>query len=751
MTTSSAEEFHSTALTLDEKIALLDGSDFWHTESLPRLGIPSITLTDGPHGLRKQPEGGDHLGIGDSVPATCFPTAAALACSWDVDLLGRVGAALGRECRAEGVSVLLGPGVNMKRTPLCGRNFEYFAEDPLLAGHLAAALVEGVQAQGVGTSLKHFAVNNQETERMSISAEVDERTLREIYLTAFEHVVTTARPWTVMSSYNRINGVYASENRWLLTDLLRGEWGFDGLVVSDWGAVSSRDDALRAGLDLEMPTSGGLGGAVVRNAYEAGTVSEDEIDLAVQRLLRLVERTRPALREGGEYDSGEHHALAREAAAGSAVLLKNDDGILPLQGDSTVAVLGELARAPRYQGAGSSQVVPTRLDDALSALRAALPGEVPFAPGYSVDSGSSDGIAEAVEVAARADVAVLFLGLPPDAESEGFDRDHLDLPAEQLELLHAVAEVQERIVVVLAGGSVVTVDPWQQHAKALLHGWLPGQAGGAALADVLTGAVTPSGKLAETIPVRYADTPAFGNFPGEFDAVRYGEGPLIGYRWYDARGLDVSYPFGHGLSYTSFEYRDLDVRILDDGPEPSVRVEFTVANTGGRAGSEVAQLYVGDPVSAAQRPEQELKAFRKVALEPGASQRVSLELGSRAFAYWHTSMGRWVVEGGEFVLHAGTSSRDIRLRTTIELTGETVRGVPTPGSELGTWLDHPVLGPRLLSALGGGGMMGELVSDPQLIKLVRAIPAERMTRFPGVPVTAEMLHEWSAEARSSPA
>ncbi len=506
-------------LTLEEKASLLDGADFWRTQPVERLGIPGIMVTDGPHGLRKQAEGADHLGLNASVPATCFPPAAGLASSWDAELLGRVGAALGRECRAAEVSVLLGPGVNMKRSPLCGRNFEYFSEDPALAGDLAAALVNGIQSQGVGTSLKHFAANNQETDRMTVSAEVDERTLREIYFPAFERVVTQAQPWTIMCSYNRINGVYASENRWLLTEVLRDEWGYEGLVVSDWGAVSRREAGLAAGLDLEMPSSAGGGQRKILDAVRAGELSEADVDLAVTRVLTLVDRAQPALEPGQTFDVAAHHALAREAAAASAVLLKNEGGILPLdaQAGGTVAVIGEFARTPRFQGAGSSQVNPTQVDTVLDALRAALDGnrEVAFAPGFAIESGAADPalVEEAVRTASSAAVVVLFLGLPPSYESEGYDRDHMDLPAHQVELLHAVADANPRLVVVLSNGSVVTVAPWQDRAQAVLEGWLLGQAGGSAIADLLLGVLSPSGKLAETIPVRYADNPTIGASP----------------------------------------------------------------------------------------------------------------------------------------------------------------------------------------------------------------------------------------------
>ena len=495
------------ALTLDEKAELLDGADFWRTQSVDRLGVPGVMVTDGPHGLRKQAGESDHVGLNDSVPATCFPPAAGLASTWNPELLTRIGEALGRECRAEQVAVLLGPGVNMKRSPLCGRNFEYFSEDPLLAGELGAALVNGIQSQGVGASLKHFAANNQETDRMTVSADVDERTLREIYFPAFERVVRQAQPWTVMCSYNKINGTYASEDPWLLTRVLRDEWGFEGLVVSDWGAVNRRDAAVAAGLDLEMPSSGGSGTRVILEAVKAGTLSEAEVDLAVTRVLTLLDRALPALAEGQTFDADAHHALAREAAAASAVLLKNEGAILPLDPATggTVAVIGEFARRPRFQGAGSSQVNPTRVDNALDALRAGTSREVTFAPGFVIESETADPalVEEAVRTAAGADVVVLFLGLPPSYESEGYDRDHMDLPAHQVALLHAVADANPRVVVVLSNGSAVTVAPWQDRAQAVLEGWLLGQAGGAATADLLLGAAEPAGRLAETVPVRF--------------------------------------------------------------------------------------------------------------------------------------------------------------------------------------------------------------------------------------------------------
>ncbi|OJF13955.1 glycoside hydrolase family 3 C-terminal domain-containing protein [Couchioplanes caeruleus] len=768
------------ALTLEEKAALLDGADFWRTQAVERLGIPAVTVTDGPHGLRKQAGETDHLGLNDSVPATCFPPAAGLASSWDPELLTRVGAALGRECRAAEVAVLLGPGVNMKRSPLCGRNFEYFSEDPLLAGDLGAALVDGVQSQGVGTSLKHFAANNQETDRMTVSADVDERTLREIYLPAFERIVTGSQPWTVMCAYNRINGTYASEDPWLLTGVLRDEWGFRGLVVSDWGAVHRRDAGLAAGLDLEMPSSGGAGTRIILDAVHAGTLSEKDVDRAAIRVLELIDRALPALGPGQTFDVGAHHTLAREAATASAVLLKND-GILPLaRTGGPIAVIGEFARTPRFQGAGSSQVNPTRVDTALDALRDALDGarEVVFAPGFTIQPPAGEGastgnapaargdgattdnapaaaglvgagvgvraadsalVDEAVRAAAGAEVAVVFLGLPPAAESEGYDRTHLDLPADQIALLHAVADANPRVVVVLSNGSVVTVAPWQDRAGAVLEGWLLGQAGGAATADLLLGTATPAGKLAETIPVRYEDNPAIGAFPGEHGHVRYGEGLLMGYRWYDAHRLPVAYPFGHGLSYTSFAYDDLAVAV--EGHR--VRVTLTVTNTGPRPGTEVVQVYVTDPVAGVYRPEQELRGFTRITLAPGESRTATVALGDRAFAYWHPVLRRWTVEGGSFGIRVGASSRDIRLETTIELPGDDVTTPLTPEATVDAWLAHPAAGAWLRERLGDG-IVDAMFFDPANGQMMRAIPLQRLSRFPGFPITEPQVEEAAA-------
>ncbi|MGY1840585.1 MULTISPECIES: glycoside hydrolase family 3 C-terminal domain-containing protein [unclassified Modestobacter] len=739
-------------LTLEEKASLCSGSDFWHTQPVERLGIPAVMVTDGPHGLRKQAGSADHVGLNASVPATCFPTAAALGSSWDPQLLQRVGAALGTETRAEQVAVLLGPGINIKRSPLCGRNFEYLSEDPLISGVLGAALVRGIQSQGVGTSLKHYAANNQETDRLRVSAEVDERTLREIYLAGFERVVTEAQPWTVMCSYNRVNGTYAAEHPWLLTEVLRDEWGFDGVVVSDWGAVNDRVAGLAAGLELEMPASGGVADAQIVAAVRAGELDEAVLDRAVERLLTLVDRALPAVVEGGPFDPAAHHALAREVATECAVLLKNDAGLLPLDpaGTGTIAVIGEFARTPRYQGAGSSQVNPTRLDDALAAIREVAGDRVTFAAGFGVDTTADDEAlrAEAVAAARDAGVAVVFLGLPASYESEGFDREHIHLPENQVGLLRAVAEVNDRVVVVLANGSAVQVSDWEQHARAVLEGWLLGQAGGTAVADLLFGRVNPSGRLAETIPLRLEDSSAHLNFPGEFGVVRYGEGVFVGYRGYDASAQQVSYPFGHGLSYTTFGWSDLAVTVHGADAEHPVTVAVTVTNTGDRPGKEVVQVYVGDPVSQVVRPVRELKAFTKVDLAPGASQRVELALTRRDLSYWHPVLRDWVLEGGEFDIAVGASSRDLRLTGTVTVETPPL-GLPLDDdSTLDEWLAHPAGGPLLAPLVAGAGGM---LADPELRKMIGSMPMRKLAAFPGSPVTLEVLAGLRAQLDDSAA
>jgi beta-glucosidase len=660
-------------LSISQKVALCLGADNWRTAPVPEAGIESVMVSDGPHGLRKQP--GEFLAPG--LPATCFPTASALGSCWDAALVREVGAALGAEARAQDVAVILGPGANIKRSPLCGRNFEYFSEDPCLAGQLAAAMVDGIQSQHVGACVKHFAANNQETDRLRVSAELDERTLREIYLSVFERVVSTARPWVVMSAYNKINGEYAWRNRWLLTEVLRDEWGFDGVVMSDWGSVQDRVAALAAGLDLEMPPNFGISDRAVTEAIANGTLAESVLDEAVARVVRLVLRSRD--RRPAELDAAAHHALARRAAAASIVLLKNDAGALPLSDEPglTVAVIGEFARRPSYQGVGSSAVTPLHVDVPLDELARALPSAtIRFSPGYPLGHSEADKEAagtladEALRAAEGADVIIMVFGLPPGSEVEHIDRSHIDLPAAQTDLLRRLAgnENATPVVAVLFNGSVIRTSTWDDCTSAVLECWLAGQAAGSALADVLTGIVNPSGRLAETIPLRLEDAPSYLNFPGEEGHVRYGEGVFVGYRGYDAAARSIAYPFGHGLSYTQFEYRGLTVSTDGAG---GLAVTCTVANIGGRAGHEVVQLYVGDLKSRVRRPPRELKAFSRIYLEPGIAREISFTVTARDLSYWSPSRGRWVLEPGEFRVDVGASSRDIRLaqHITIESPG----------------------------------------------------------------------------------
>lgn len=733
-------------LTLDEKCSLLSGSDFWHTQPVKRLGIPAAMLTDGPHGVRKQAVTTAGLDIGNAAPASCFPTAAGLASTWDPELLTEIGRALGRECRALGVHVLLGPGVNIKRTPLCGRNFEYFSEDPLLAGELAACLVRGVEAEGVGTSVKHFAANNQETDRMRISVEVDERTLREIYLAPFERVVATASPATLMCSYNRINGAYSSENPWLLTRVLRDEWGFDGLVMTDWGAVNDRVAGVRGGLDLEMPSSRGINDHLVAEAVRRGDLSEEILDRAVARVLRLVARHHQPS-DGNTPDLDAHHDLACRAAAASAVLLKNDEETLPLSGLDDVVVIGELARTPRYQGAGSSRVNPTRLVSVLEALRQRA--EVTFEPGYvladSPTAGSDDEILRRAAVtAARGRIALMVLGLPSADESEGYDRSHIDLPATHIRLLREVAEVAERTVVLLANGSAVATASWQDAADAILELWLGGQGGGEGAARLITGEVSPSGRLAETIPLRVEQLPAQLNFPGENGVLRYGEGIFIGYRGLQALGAHPSFPFGHGLTYTRFSYSDLVVEALEVTPElpltaPVLRVAFTVTNSGDRDGVAVPQLYLGHPTSAFARPVRELRGFSRLALGPGESERVTITVDRRTMSLWHTPSHSWQVEPGPVTVEIGESSADIRLRATATISAPSLHPPLTHWSTLREWRADPMAWPAMREALGEFGklMDGHGETDPEAFFLLD-LPACKATLMFNQPTATQL-------------
>ncbi|WP_379136292.1 glycoside hydrolase family 3 C-terminal domain-containing protein [Paenibacillus sp. sgz500958] len=733
-------------MTLEEKAGLCSGKDFWFTKGVDRLGIPSLMVTDGPHGLRKQKESADHLGLHNSVPATCFPSAAGMASSWNRELIEKVGEALGAECQAENVAVLLGPGINIKRSPLNGRNFEYFSEDPYLSSEMGASHIRGVQSQGVGTSLKHFAANNQEHRRMSTNAIIDERTLREIYLAGFEGAVKNSQPWSVMCSYNRVNGEYASENEYLLTQILREEWGFQGFVVSDWGAVNERVKALQAGLELEMPSSGGIGDAKIVAAVQSGELSEETLDLAVERLLSFVHKTVDNRKENADFNADEHHRLARQMARESMVLLRNEDSILPLSPESKIAVIGEFAKKPRYQGGGSSHVNPTRLDDAFTEMKT-IGGEqttLLYAQGYELDrDDSNEGlIQEAKETAAQADRAVLFLGLPDRYESEGYDRTHLSLPESHIALLEAVAEVQSNIIVVLSNGSPVEM-PWLKLTKGVLEGYLGGQAFGGAVADLLYGVVSPSGKLAETFPVKLSDNPSFLNFPGEGDQVEYKEGIFVGYRYYDTKEIEPLFPFGYGLSYTDFEYSGLRLDKTRINDTETLQVSLSVRNTGNRPGKEIVQLYVGDIESSVIRPVLELKNFGKLELQPGEQKEITLELDKRAFAYYNTDIRDWHVESGEFWLAVGSSSRDIRLRSIIEVESTIPLTVTFHrNTTVGDLLDNPLTAEKAKKYSAIFGLESAMEDNPEMFNaMMKYMPLRAMIGFGQGKYTEEHLAE----------
>jgi beta-glucosidase len=674
-------------LTLEEKAALVTGLNAWQTVPVERLGIPSITMSDGPHGLRRTPD----IATG-SLPATCFPTASALAATWDLSLVRELGQALADEAIALGVDVLLGPGNNMKRTPLCGRNFEYYSEDPFLSGELAASFIDGVQSQGVGTSLKHFAANNQESARMTVNAVIDERALREIYLAAFERAVKKAHPWTVMCAYNRLNGPYGSENSRLLNDILKDEWGFEGLVVSDWGAVHDRAAALLGGLDLEMPGPQPLRALRVVADVRSGALDMAVLDTAIRRVLTVVNWAIQTEKGTAALPIDAHHALARRIAAESFVLLKNEGDLLPLRDVRTLAVIGVAAQEAHFQGGGSSHINATRVDSPFEELRK-LAGDaaLDYAPGYTMDEGFDQALIDAaVAAAARAEIALLYVALPPFKESEGYDRPDIDLSEQQVALIRAVSAAQPRCVVILNNGSAVAMRDWIDGVPAVLEAWLMGQAGGGAIADVLFGRITPSGHLAETFPLRLSDTPAYLNFPGESGVVRYGEGLFIGYRYYDAKDVPVLFPFGHGLSYTTFDLGNLRLSAPAITDSDDLTVSVDVTNSGAVAGKAVVQVYVRDQESALIRPPKELKGFAKVALQPGETQTVAVTLDPRAFACYDPVRRAWAAESGAFDILVGQSSADLPLSATV-----TLRAAHTPVprlhaySTLKDWLTHP--------------------------------------------------------------
>ena len=685
-------------MTLEEKAAMCSGADFWHTEAVERLGIPAMMVSDGPHGLRKQDQEADNLGVNDSIKAVCFPAGCGTAASFNRELITKMGEALGEECQAEGVGVILGPAVNIKRSPLCGRNFEYYSEDPYVASEIAGALIAGVQSKNVGTSIKHFLANNQEHRRLSSSSEIDERTLREIYLAAFEGAVKKQKPWTVMCSYNRINGTYAAENKEMLTDVLRKEWGFDGFVVSDWGAVNDRVPDLEAGLDLEMPSSGGVNDRLIVEAVKEGRLKEEVLDQAVENILNIVFRYEENRDKTAVFDRDKDHELAKKVAEETCVLLKNEDSILPLEEKEEIAFIGKYAGKPRYQGGGSSHINSHKVTSAWDCVKDW--GNVSFAEGFRDDVDKTDEalLTEAVELAKKAKAAVIFAGLPDSFESEGFDRTHMRMPDCQYELIARVSAVQPNTVVVLHNGSPVEM-PWADQVKGILEAYLGGQAVGAAVVDILFGKVNPSGKLPETFPCQLEDNPSYLYYSGEGDRVEYREGVFVGYRYYDKKKMAVRFPFGYGLSYTTFAYSEpkISAQRIQDTDTVTIRVDVT--NTGDRAGKEVVQLYVSAPDSKVIRPVRELRGFDKIELAPGETKMVSFTLDKRAFAYWNTDIHDWYVESGKYLIQIGSSSRDIAIEQEVYV--ESTRRLPRHYT-----MDTP---------------FGDLMDDPEAMKLLEPL------------------------------
>jgi beta-glucosidase len=652
-------------MTLEEKASLCSGLDNWHTKPIERLGIPSIRMSDGPHGLRKEVPNQQ-----TSVPSTCFPTAVTTASSWDRELIKQMGQALAQECQAEEVDIILGPAINIKRSPLCGRNFEYFSEDPYLSSQLATSYIQAVQSMGVGTSLKHYAANNQEYRRFTIDETIDERTLREIYLSNFEGAVKEGKPWTVMCSYNRVNGILASENKYLLTEILKEEWGYEGFVVSDWGAVNERVEGIKAGLDLEMPSSYGIGDKKIIEAVKRGELDEKVLDQTVERLLKIIFKAVDNRNRGTTYDKQAHHKLARKIAGESMVLLKNQDNILPLKKEGTIAIIGAFAKKPRYQGGGSSHVNPTKLDNALEEIEKLVQGKakIIYEEGYNLDNDemNQELIDKAKETAKKSNVAIIFAGLPDRYESEGYDRKHMKMPENHNKLIEEVSKVQPNTIVVLSNGAPVEI-PWIDKVKGLLESYLGGQAGGGAVADILFGEVNPSGKLAETFPKKLSHNPSYLNFPGEGNKVEYREGVFVGYRYYDKKEIEPLFPFGYGLSYTTFEYTDIIVDKKEITDKETIEVKVKVKNTGKVKGKEIVQLYVRDVESKVNRPEKELKGFEKIELAPGEEKTVTFKLDKRSFAYYNTEIRDWYVESGEFEILVGKSSKEIELKETVKV------------------------------------------------------------------------------------
>ena len=655
------------AMTLEEKASLCSGRDFWHTKAIKSQKIPEIMVSDGPHGLRKQPKSPDHLGIYESIKAVCFPAACATAASFDRNLILKMGKAIGAECQSENIATILGPAVNIKRSPLCGRNFEYFSEDPLLATELAGSFIKGVQSKNVGTSIKHFTANNQETRRLTVSVKADERTMREIYLSAFEGAIKNASPWTVMCSYNRINGLHASENKKYLTDILRDEWGYEGVVMSDWGAVNDRAKGLAAGLDLEMPGSFGINDREIIDAVQNGTLSEKVLDRAVERILRWIDKYETKKQKDVKWDKDADHELAGKIEEESAVLLKNEGGILPLDKNDTIAVIGKFAKNPRFQGGGSSHINSYKVTSFMDAAKG-KGHDLIYADGYDPLKDDIDRtlITKAVNAAKKSDVAVIFAGLPDLFESEGYDRENMKMPENQNLLISEILKVQPNVVVVLHNGSPVEM-PWEKEVKGIFEMYLGGQNVGLAEYELLFGKVNPSGRLPETFPKKLEDNPSYLNFPGHMDSVDYAEGVFVGYRYYDSKNMEVLFPFGHGLSYTTFKYSNLKVSKRKIKDSDTLTVSVDVTNIGRMAGKEVVQIYVAPPQDGIPKPVHELKAFEKVSLRAGETKTVSFDLESRAFAYWDKDIHDWYVAPGDYMIEAGSSSRDIKYTKKINI------------------------------------------------------------------------------------
>lgn len=737
-------------MTLEEKAGLCSGLDFWHTKGVERLDIPSVMVCDGPHGLRKQDGEGDHLGLNDSIKAVCFPAGCATASSFDRELITKLGETIGEECQAENIGTILGPAMNIKRSPLCGRNFEYYSEDPLVSTEMAGALVHGVQSKNVGTSPKHFMANNQEYHRMTSNSRMDERTMREIYLASFEGMVKKEKPWTIMNSYNKLNGTYLCENKEMLTDVLRNEWGFDGYVMTDWGAMNERVEALKAGCNLEMPASGGATDAEIVAAVKDSTLEETVLDACCEEFLNIVFRYVENCDREAKFDMEKDHETARQIEEECIVLLKNAGDILPLSNDVKAAFIGKYAAVPRYQGGGSSHINSFKVESAIDAAEAfdyIKKENITYAQGFDdiEDKADEKLAAEAVEAAKNADVAVIFAGLPDNFESEGYDRKHMRMPDCQNALIKAVAEVQSNTIVVLHNGAPVEM-PWIDKVKAVLEVYLGGQAVGGATVNVLYGAANPSGRLAETFPLRLQDTPCYLNYGGEHDKSVYSEGVFVGYRYYTSKDMEVLFPFGHGLSYTTFEYSNLSADKEQVNESELLNVSVDVTNTGSRAGKEVVQLYVAPKGGTIIRPVRELRAFEKIALAPGETKTVTFTLDKRAYAYWSTETHDWHVESGEYEIQIGKNAQEIGLSHSVYVNSETVISkVFTFNSTMGEIMADPK--GRMILEQSMGAMMGTevqemtenaqgdggVINDEMMAATMEAMPLRQLASFvPGV-------------------